>query len=146
MPLQLGKVPIVQRKPRKKLTKKRKENQSEKEPKEKKAKVEFNQIPYGFGFLSQDPLEKHDVPSKFVRIENGKDISSLQELQKMVKDATTDPKRYTEACRAFLYLEQAAEALNLERYNQKAIQLSYSKTGTLFQIKKSVSYSAYRIF
>lgn len=113
------------------------ETKKSSEPKAKKAKVD--EIPDGFGSLNLKKLETHHVPLKIVRVENGKDPSYLLELEQIVDDSATKSKEYYQAYTDLLNLEEAAETLELKQYDQKSLQLSYSKVGKIFKIKKAVS-------
>lgn len=117
----------------------RNQRQKQSEPEAKKAKVELDKVPGGFGNLSLDRLKTHNVPHKIIRIENKKDTGYLTNLQQIVNEAATISQKYNQAYTDLLYLEEAAETLDLLQYDQNSVKLSYSKDGKIFKIRKDVS-------
>lgn len=100
---------------------------------------ELNKIPRDFGSLAIEPLEAYDLPRKIIRIENEGDKSYFNVLDELMKNSATNASQYVEAYTSLLNLEEAAETLDLERYDQKSLQLVYSNSGKKFQIRKDVS-------
>lgn len=108
------------------------------QPLTKKAKIEIpDEIPDGFGYLRLEALESYEVPPEIVKIESNEDSSYMAVIIDMVKNSNNKSYRYFEAFTALLLLEEAAEGLYLKRYNQESIQLSYSNSGNLFEIKET---------
>lgn len=103
-----------------------------------------------YGYLELTPLRGPDIPSIYFNIESGKDASFLQDIKEMINDSSSSPEQYTKAYRALLFLEEAAEVINLRNYNQKSIALTYQNVGRLsrrlFEIEIDVSYLFLRIF
>lgn len=109
------------------------------QPKEKKIKIGINDgMPNGFGNLILKTLQKNDVHAVYLKIEQGQNASFIKSLEEKIADGASDSASYIEAYKAMLNLEEAAETLNLQNFNQRSIQLTYSNFGKTFEIKKDV--------
>lgn len=116
---------------------------SKEEPNKKKIKLDLDaKIPE----LRLKPLEKHHVRKEFLDIEQTQDSKQIAKIKDTIVSSSDDCSSYIAAYKKMLYLEQAAEVLNVEKYNQRSIQLSYSNAGNVFVIKKTVSKMTFSFF
>lgn len=107
--------------------------------KKKKIKIGINDgMPNGFGNLILKTLQKNDVHAVYLKIKQGQNASFIKSLEEKIADGASDSASYIEAYKAMLNLEEAAETLNLQNFNQRSIQLTYSNFGKTFEIKKDV--------
>lgn len=110
------------------------------EPKSKKIKVQCNEIPDAFGQLKRiDAFDStYDLPDHIKKIENKTDMSYLAIIEEMIQHSALYSDKYVSAYMALLHLEEAAETMNIERYNQSSLKIHYSGVGRTFQIKIDV--------
>lgn len=115
---------------------------SENENPTKKAKTKAKTGQNDFGFLKMSNLLSYDIPSHFYAIEMGTDtdthISHLDMITENVTQSAFDPDSYKKACQALLFLNESAELISIQEFNQNYIRLSVS-TGNTFKIPISVS-------
>lgn len=117
------------------------------EPQKKRAKIKHtiesndfpSDLPDGFGNLLLEKLESYILPQQALQTEKRGDPSYPNEIKRIIKDAVTNQPRYIQVYTALLNLEEAAETLQLQRYNQKHLKFKYSNSGRIFQMKKDVS-------
>lgn len=95
---------------------------------------------HDIGILKMSNLVQYDVPAQFHAIEMKADTSYLDVIETNCKLSATGPENYKCAQQALLYLNEAAELITLQGYNQKHIRIS-SSTGHSFEIQISVSNS-----
>lgn len=108
------------------------------EPKEKRSKVELNEhFLDGFGQLSLEPLEKYDVSSIYFEIEKGQNASAMKVLEAEIAASTSDSTSYFNAYKKVLKLEEAAETIELQKFNLRSINLTYSKLGKFSKLKRA---------
>lgn len=110
----------------------------------KKAKIQQaissqGTIKNDFGCLKLVPLKKYEIPMVIVDIEKKIDVSYLYTIESNIEYSASDQEHYFHAYTALLYLNETAESIYLQEFNQQFIRLSYSQVGTTFQIKNSVS-------
>lgn len=109
------------------------------EPKPKQAKIQLNGIPDGFGTLYLERVDGYDLPRQIMNVERKRDMTYLATIREMVENSLVDPLKYTEAYMALLHLEEAAEILNIQQYNQSSLKIHYTGHGRTFRIKIYVS-------
>lgn len=87
------------------------------EPVPKKAKIQFKEIPDGFGVLQLERMNAYNIPPEIMNIESKKlgrkDMAHLVKIREMNQHKALDPEKYTNAYKALLYLEEAAEILDV---------------------------------
>lgn len=115
------------------------------ETREKQKKIAIiDDIPNGFGCLSLQRLGKRVLPDIFFQIEKGLGRAQAKEIltsmEQKQSESTTNLSAYIEFYRAMLNMEEAAETLNIQKYNQRSVQLAYSNFGNKFEIKKDVRF------
>lgn len=92
-----------------------------------------------FGQLCCERVESYTIPNKILQIENGSNVSHLTKINDLINRSQLNRSVYKQAYTALLELEEAAEALQLQNYNQ-TVQLTFSNCGRQFLIKNDVSY------
>lgn len=102
-------------------------------------RVELNDVPDDFGYLLMEQLKEHILPQNILNLEKNTDASYFSYLERIMNEARTKSKEYVEGYSALIYLENAAEMLNLQSYNQTCLKFVYSRIGRIFKIKKNVS-------
>lgn len=90
-----------------------------------------------FGRLLSQPMGRYVIPDKIFQIETGKDVSHLSKINELVNKSGSNRSAYIQAYTAFLHLEEAAEVLQIKKYEQ-TVRLSYCNS-RIFRIKKDVS-------
>lgn len=121
-----------------KIPQKRKviENPTETTPIPKKPKIDDSGS--CFGYFEPQPLPNHHVPAEIFKIETKEDCSYLPTIHSMIDDSKSDRFRYTQAYKALLYLEEAAEKVSMKKYDRTNIQLSNSNSQRIFTIQNDV--------
>lgn len=116
-----------------KNAKKTKLQDSGNEKSKKDAQIEFAD-------LKMTPLKMYYIPIQILDLERKINTSYLPEIEQNIATSSTDPTKYVTAYTALLHLTETAESVFMKDFYEKFIQLSYSNTGTTFQIKISVSW------
>lgn len=84
-------------------------------------------------------MEEYFSPKVYFEIEDGTNKNELNKLKEAVADSAYNPPQYITAYKGLLHLEEVAEFLHLQKFNQLTLTLNYSNFGNIFELTKNVS-------